>query len=45
MRKSRTITCVRHVACCGERGNAYGVLKGVPDVKRWYWNYDEQIGG
>ena len=45
MRKSRRITCVRHVACSGEKGNAYGVLKGVPGAKRRYWNCDEQIGG
>jgi hypothetical protein len=31
LRKSRTITRERHVACCRERGNAYGVLKGVPE--------------
>jgi hypothetical protein len=45
MRKSRRITCVRHVTRSGERGNAYGGFKGVPDVKRMYWNYDEQTGG
>jgi len=44
MRKSRRITCVRHVACDGEKGNAYGVWKSVPDVKRRYWNYEEQVG-
>jgi hypothetical protein len=45
MRKSRRITCVGHVACGGERGMAYGVWKGVLDVKRRYWNYDERKGG
>jgi hypothetical protein len=26
-------------------GNRCGVWKGVPDVKRRYWSYDEKIGG
>jgi hypothetical protein len=33
------------VACSGEKDNADGVLKGIPDVMRRYGNYNEQIGG
>lgn len=44
MKKSRRIMCVGHMACSGEKRDAYGVLKGVPDVKIRYWNYDEQMG-
>jgi hypothetical protein len=33
------------VAGSGEKGNVCGVLKGLLDIKRIYWNYDEQVGG